>query len=99
MNDEPESRYSSSELFDLFLEFMHDTRERQRIYTLDLSPHQHAMPLIIQFISYVRNHHFDERMKELEGELKKLEEKAKRRKMEMFGSPTKGDLINARNPE
>jgi hypothetical protein len=28
-------RYSSRELFDIFLEFLRDKRERQRIYKLD----------------------------------------------------------------
>jgi hypothetical protein len=35
-------RYSSNELFAILMEFLRDKRERQRIYKLELSPHQHA---------------------------------------------------------
>ena len=94
MNAEDDGvRYSSRELFDIFLEFLRDKRERQRIYKLDLSPHQHVAPVIVQFIAYVRNHAYEQRMKEMEVQLRQLEEKSKRQKGRMFGEPGDGKLF------
>jgi hypothetical protein len=94
MRAEPdEPRYSARELFDLFLAFNRDTRERQRMYRQNLSPQQHAIPLIVQFIAYVRNQEFEQAMKKINEKLQRLEEKSKRRKGQMFGEPTKGDLF------
>jgi hypothetical protein len=71
---------------------MHDARERRRMYKQDLSSHQHAIPLIVQFIAYVRNQHFERTLKELDAQLQHLEEKGKDRPL-MFGIPITGDLF------
>ena len=94
MRAEPdEPRYSARELFDLFVAFNRDPRERQRMYRQHLSPQQHAMPLIVQFIAYVRNQPYEQGMKDPAEALKRLEEKSNRRKGQMFGEPTRGDLF------
>jgi hypothetical protein len=94
MHAEPgEPRYSARELFELFLAFNRDTRERQRMYKQNLSPQQHAMPLIVQFIAYIRNQEYEQRIKEVNNELKCLEKKSKRHKGQMFGPPTDGMLF------
>ena len=93
--DPDEPRYSARELFDLFLAFNRDTRERQRMFKQNLSPQQHAMPLIVQFIAYVRNQEFEQAMKKIDEKLQRVEEKSKRRKGQMFGEPTKGDLFTS----
>ncbi len=96
MSAEPdEPRYSARELFDLLLAFNRDPRERQRMYRQNLSPQQHAMPLIVQFIAYVRNQECEQAMKKIDEKLPRVEEKSKRRKGQMFGEPTKGDLFTS----
>jgi hypothetical protein len=89
-HDEP--RYTVRELFDMFLAFNRDPRERQRMYKQNLSPQQHAMPLIVQFIAYVRNQDFERAMKAWDAELERLAEKHKER-LRMFGEPTDGTLF------
>jgi hypothetical protein len=74
------------------LAFIHDTHRRRRMYKQDLSPHQHAMPLIVQFLAYVCNQHFERTLKELDAQVQQLVEKGKDRPS-MFGEPTKGDLF------
>jgi hypothetical protein len=94
MRAEPdEPRYSARDLFDLLLAFNRDPRERQRMFKQNLSPQQHAMPLIVQFIAYVRNQQYEQGMKDPAEALKRLEGKSKRRKGQMFGEPTKGELF------
>ena len=91
--DPDEPRYSARELFDLFVAFNRDPRERQRMFEHNLSPQQHAMPLIVQFIAYVRNQAFERAMKTIDENMQRLEEKSQRRKGQMFGEPTRGDLF------
>jgi hypothetical protein len=86
-------RYSSHELFHILLEFLRDKRERQRISKLELSPHRHASPVIVQFLAYVRNRPFEQSLKAMDAPLKPVEEKAKRRHGRMFGEPTDGTLF------
>jgi hypothetical protein len=90
--DPDEPRYSARGLFDLFVAFNRDPRERQRMFEQNLSPQQHPMPLIVQFIAYVRNQEFERAMKTIDENMQRLEEKSQRRKGQMFGEPTKGDV-------
>jgi hypothetical protein len=51
-NEQP--RYTPDELYDLVLEFSGNPRERQRMYERNLSPCLQAVPILEQFIYFLR---------------------------------------------
>jgi hypothetical protein len=90
--DHGEPLYTPTELFDLYLQFIRDKDERQRILKYDISPSKDTS-VIIHFIGFVRNHDYKVRMKEIDAELQRLKELSERRKSEVFGKPTDGKLF------
>jgi hypothetical protein len=76
---EREPRYTPTEIMNLFYEFMRDKHVRERMNKDDIRWWQDT-ELTIRFIGYVRHYHLDQRMKEFDKELKRLQELAEQRK-------------------
>jgi hypothetical protein len=89
MDDEP--RYTPTELFSLYIDFMRD--ERERIERDDLH-HCHYSELLLRFIAYVKNHDFEVKMREIRAEAQRFIEWDERRKRQMFGEPGDGTLFD-----
>jgi CRISPR/Cas system CSM-associated protein Csm2 small subunit len=85
-------RYSASELFEMYLEFMRDKDVRKRLDKDDIRWWQDT-ELTIRFISYVRYYELNRRSREAAKQFDELMKQVERRKMEIFGKPTKGDLF------
>jgi len=89
---EDEPRYTPTELWDMYLEFMHQKDVRERLNKDEIHWWEHT-ELTIRFITYVRFYDHELRMREIDAELQRLQELAERRKSRLFGEPTDGLLF------
>jgi hypothetical protein len=90
--DGEEPRYTPTELMNLYHEFMRDKQVRERLNKDDIRWWQDT-ELTVRFIAYVRNYPHLLRMRETDQEFRRLVALSERRKSELFGEPTKGDLF------
>jgi hypothetical protein len=96
MNTDP--RYSAAELFEMYLEFMQDKDVRKRLDKDDTRWWQDT-ELTLRFISYVRHYELNKRSQESYQKFDELMKQAERRKRELFGEPTRGDLFEEKHTE
>jgi hypothetical protein len=89
-DDEP--RYTLDELFDLYLQFVRDPKERRRLMKYYEGSPFESSRVVIQFIAYLKN-------QDSERAFKWMEAVAWRRESELFGEPGTGDLFNVHNPQ
>jgi hypothetical protein len=78
MNNEP--RYTPDEMFDLYFEFLKSQQERLKKRGIRTWEHEE---LLLRFFAYVMNKDF-----------RRVKGVSERRKSELFGKPTDGDLFD-----